>query len=207
MFCAFDIKSALADHLLQLRITDTIIASEVPFYYGFRRADMLFLAENKVHGFEIKSDLDKLDKLETQIKDYRNTFSYTWVVTTPKHLKNIRGKVPSSAGLIIINAEERIEILRFAKENKRLSKNSLIHLLSKRDLVALLKNKGKFPNNQIIDLNSLRELGEQKLTINELIDASYITLFNKYKKSYELFNFDRGLKTTHDDIYYLSGAK
>ena len=207
MLCAFDIKSILADHLLQTISANSILAVEVPFCYGFRRADMLFLEQEKTHAFEIKSDLDSLDKLEDQIQDYRNTFSYSWLVTTAKHLPKARKKVSSSIGIIMIQENGGVQIVRYARENKRLSKNNLVFLLEKNHLVNLLKEANAFPKQKVIEIGKLRELGEARLTTKQLVQASYDALLSRYKKAYELFSFDRGMRTTHDDIYYLSGAK
>lgn len=207
MLCAFDIKSILADHLLQNAPANSILAVEVPFCYGFRRADMLYLEQEKAHGFEIKSDLDSLDKLEDQVRDYRNTFSYSWLVVTARHLPKARKKVSSSIGIIMIQKDGTIHIVRHARENKRLSKNNLVFLLEKSHLVNLLKDANVFPKQKVIEIGKLREIGEAKLTTKQLVKASYDALFSKYKKTYELFSFDRGMRTTHDDIYYLSGAK
>ena len=207
MLCAFDIKSILADHLLKNVTANSILAVEVPFCYGFRRADMLYLEQEKTHAFEIKSDLDSLDKLEGQIQDYKNTFPYSWLVTTSRHLLKARKKVPPSIGIILIKENGVIQIIRHARENKRLSKNNLVFLLEKNRLVSLLKDANAFPKQKVIEIGKLREMGETKLTTKQLIKASYDALFSKYKKTYELFSFDRGIRTTHDDIYYLSGAK
>ena len=207
MLSAFDIKSILADHILQTPSKNSILAVEVPFCYGFRRADMLFLKEDKAHAFEIKSDLDSLGKLEDQIHDYKNTFSYSWLVTTAKHLPQARKKISSSIGIMLIQPNRTIQVIRCARENRRLSKNNLVFLLEKNHLVKLLKEANAFPKNKIIEIDKLRKIAEVKLTTNQLVKASYNTLFSRYKKSFELFSFDRGMKTTHDDIYYLSGAK
>lgn len=207
MLCAFDIKSILADHLIESSVSDSILATEVPFCYGFRRADMLLLEQGKIHAFEIKSDLDSLDKLEPQIEDYRNTFSYSWLVTTNKHLDKARKKVPSSVGIITVNSHGDLNLIKKARENKMLSKNNLIFLLERRLLITLLKNAGVFPKQKVIEIGRLREIGERRLTTKQLVSATYDALYSRYRKSYELFMFDRGMKTTHDDIYYLSGSK
>jgi hypothetical protein len=207
MFCAFDIKSILADHLLETAPNKSILASEVPFCYGFRRADMLFFTQNKVHAFEVKSDIDDLNKLESQLKDYKATFSYHWLVTSEKHLSKARKRTHSSTGIILVRPDKQVKIIRQARENKRLSKNQLIFLLDRKHLTKLMKSQGVFPKNNAIELEKLRSIGENKLTIRQLAQAAYSMLYSRYKRAYELFSFDRGIKTTHDDIYYLSGAK
>ena len=74
-------------------------------------------------------------------------------------------------------------------------------------MVNLLKEANAFPKQKVIEIGKLRELGEARLTTKQLVQASYDALLSRYKKAYELFSFDRGMRTTHDDIYYLSGAK
>ena len=69
-----------------------LIAREVPFVSMRRRADLVAVdrIECTTYGFEIKSDLDSLNRLENQLEDYRLTFNYVYVVTTEKHLEAVK---------------------------------------------------------------------------------------------------------------------
>lgn len=64
------VKTSLIDFWLK-NYTADLIANEVPFFKGNRRADLIMISNNNLLGFEIKSELDSLKNLKSQILDYK----------------------------------------------------------------------------------------------------------------------------------------
>ena len=81
------IKTRLIDYLLENYETE-IIGLEVPYLFGYRRADLVTIIDNKTIAFEIKSELDSLSKLPAQIGDYIDVFNEVYVVLAEKLQKN-----------------------------------------------------------------------------------------------------------------------
>lgn len=54
------------------------------------KTDMIFIDENDVGTvYEIKTELDTLNRLESQIQDYYKVFPYIYVVTSSSHLQQL----------------------------------------------------------------------------------------------------------------------
>jgi len=199
MLDADKIKVKLIDFLISNYNSD-LIASEVSFYQGYRRADLIQLAGNFTTAFEIKSDKDKLIDLSGQLIDYTNTFSFCYLVTTEKHLSNARKIIPSKAGIILVN-NTGVKIIKLPKENKRLCKHSLTLGLSYSSINYL--TKGLHHGQQ---LSCRRAHVETKINLEFLKDYFYKSLVEKYQNQYKKFLGDRGKVTTLTDLYYLQST-
>ena len=77
------VKTSLIDFWLK-NYTADLIANEVPFFKGNRRADLIMISNNNLLGFEIKSELDSLKNLKSQILDYKKIFDFVYVVIDKK---------------------------------------------------------------------------------------------------------------------------
>jgi hypothetical protein len=51
---------------------------------GERRIDIAFIGERDLIGFELKSSLDRLDRLREQMKEFRRYLPECWVAAAPK---------------------------------------------------------------------------------------------------------------------------
>ncbi|MFC7050391.1 sce7726 family protein [Emcibacter nanhaiensis] len=199
MLDADQIKVKLIDFLID-QDDCTLIASEVPFYQGYRKADLIHLANNSITAFEIKSDRDSLTKLLDQVSDYNHTFSFCYLVTTKKHLATARKLISPKTGIMLVE-DSSISVVRKSKENKRLCKHSLTLALPGQDISKLTKNSR-------VDkaLHSQRRYVESETTLQTLKKYFYEALFDKYHKNYTNFISDRGMRTTLTDLYYLQSS-
>jgi len=119
---------------------------------GKSRADAILVRENKIVGFEIKSDKDNLLRLEAQMKDYTRFCDECYIVTGDKHLEEIPLVVPEFYGIIRIYLDEdeqaRLEVVREAakdpKESKRRKIKHQMSLLWRTEITRIAKaNKVK----------------------------------------------------------------
>lgn len=198
MLDANQIKVRLIDFLINNSQSE-LIASEVSFYQGYRKADLLQLSENIVTAYEIKSDKDNLISLSEQMEDYSNTFSFCYLVITEKHLINVRKVMPSKIGLMVVS-NEGIKYVRKPKENKRLSKHSLALGLPSQKLVSITRD---------VDVSSIydrRMYVEQSTPLESLKECFYKVLIDRYQQKYNNFLSDRGEKTSLSDLYYLQAT-
>ncbi len=99
------------------------------------RADAILVRENCLIGFEIKSDRDSLERLESQVKNYSKFCNLCYIVTGNKHIDKITEHVPEFYGIIKICYDEDkklcLEIEREAQRNpKEVLKRKIKHQLS-----------------------------------------------------------------------------
>jgi hypothetical protein len=175
------------------------IAVEVLFSPNHRKADMLVLS-NSLHAFEIKGDRDNLRKLRYQLRDYSKTFDRVSVVTTQRHLKDVKKIIGRKVGLILFTGETFL-IKRKAIVYHRLDKASLLTFLDKNTVKSLLKHN--VPAKASTD--EIREMAANQLTYARIQEAVRILLKKRYRKLFQLFLKDIGGTIMPDDLAGLRG--
>jgi len=138
------ITCALIDYLERHGEYD-FIAREVPFESGSRRADLVFGLEGDslTSAIEIKSDIDSLTRLESQLSDYKNVFNFVYVATTKKYLAEVR-KRGLWFGIIVINSSGEATLIRKARRRLRTNQNSILNSVDSNYAKELMKNKPKY---------------------------------------------------------------
>lgn len=198
---ANNIKTFLIDYLLS-NYNIELLASEVPYLFGYRRADLVAMMDNNMIAFEIKSELDSLTKLEAQIKDYIDVFNKVYVVLSEK-FKNcsVISNLPKKVGILYIDNNHRITLYRKAKEQKILDKERLIYFFKKDDMNKI---------NNIDTKLSLRRTREIFLKINstkKLVEYSKNILKNRYLTQYNRFILEKGKYTIEEDLALITGLE
>lgn len=165
---------------LESKNTYDFIAREVPFGFGKRRADLLACSclLEETYAYEIKSDIDTLQRLERQLQDYRKTFNYVYVVTTPKFQSKVK-EFGLWFGIIIVQENGTILTIRNARKRKNLNRS---YVYSSIIASEFKENKDTSPNKLFIDW-----------------------LCKRYKPLYKLFTKEKSMhSTTNKDIEILS---
>lgn len=95
-----------------------------------------FLTLNGVSAsFEIKSELDNLDKLIKQATNYVRVFEYNYAVIDPRHTKNVLKRLPQSYGILcFVNGKRIVE--RKASQSSDIDPNAQLNMLTKKELCA-----------------------------------------------------------------------
>lgn len=94
-----------------------------------------FLTVNGVSAsFEIKSELDNLDKLSKQATSYERVFEYNYVVIDSRHKKNAIAKLPGSFGILRFENGYRV-VERPATPNASINPDTQLTMLTKRELI------------------------------------------------------------------------
>ena len=176
-----------------------IIALEVLFSPNHRRSDMLVLS-NSLHAFEIKGDFDNLQKLGYQLLDYTKTFDRVSIVTTKRHLKDVKKIISRQVGLILFTGET-FQIKRKAIAQRRLDKVSLLTFLDKNIVKGLLKND--VPPKASTE--EIRKMAASQLSYTSIRIAVRNHLRKRYKKLFQLFLKDIGDTIMPDDLAGLRG--
>jgi len=97
------------------------------FRVGDSIADLaMFNGCSKV--FEIKSDLDTPQRLETQLKDYHKVFNEVYLVVPQSKLKDFR-HIDSEVGIIAVKKDNTIELVREAHYKDTIEAATLMTVL------------------------------------------------------------------------------
>lgn len=124
---------------------DTIVVDELGLSHAKARIDIAVI-NGCVHGYEIKSSLDTLERLPSQLDFYGRCLEKLTFVCAPRHTSGIVDAVPDWCG--IIEAEKgtrgavRFSTIRRAKTNPAVDAFELAHLLWRPEAVALLERLG-----------------------------------------------------------------
>lgn len=114
------------------------------------KADMIFVDENDVGTvYEIKTELDTLNRLESQIQDYYKAFPYIYVVTSSGHLQQLEQALEGvNVGIIeLTNDNEFVYRKEAACNASSLSHNVLFRILRKKEFESIvMKYFGKLPD-------------------------------------------------------------
>lgn len=122
----------------------TKVIHEMDVCFGMSRIDIAII-NGKIHGYEIKSEQDTLERLPSQIKDYNKVFDTVTLVIGENHLDKAIEMVPDWWGIYYVCKEKNKPILRRKRQhktNKGVDMFSLTQLLWKDELLDLLFYRG-----------------------------------------------------------------
>lgn len=169
----FEIRTAF--HRKKLRrhheCPNTIVIDELGVAHGRRRVDIA-VVNGRIHGFEIKSASDTLERLPSQIEHFSKCMERLSVITAPKHLNDVEKLAPEWCGIVEAYKGPRGAInfhtVRRATNNPTIEFVALAHLLWRSEALEILK--GQNIEQKILRGNRVRlyEVLENHLSIKEL---------------------------------------
>lgn len=115
--CEYIYKNAIANKILLGRhsINTSTLISELRVNNS--KADVVILNGTSC-VYEIKTELDSLNRLPSQLNDYRQMFDKIYIVTHEKFLKNLDGIIDDRIGLICLSKDYCLSEKRAAISNK-----------------------------------------------------------------------------------------
>jgi hypothetical protein len=146
-----EIRAAL--HSKKLRSlhqrADTLIIDELGLAHAKGRIDVAVI-NGCLHGYEIKSGQDTLDRLPQQLTIYEQCLEKLTIVCAEKHLAALDGLAPIWCGIVSVNrgsrSSIRFENVRTARKNPNVSAERLAYLLWRDEAVELLMKLGVSPD-------------------------------------------------------------
>lgn len=109
------------------------------------KADFCIINKQTGMIFEIKTELDNLERITTQISDYYKAFSYVSVVTTENNyypvLKILRKYFPNVGIIILTDKFTLSERKKAEKDDRFLSHRTLFKILRKAEYEELINSK------------------------------------------------------------------
>lgn len=138
-----DIRTALHETKLQpFRVApDTIVVNELGLSHSKARIDVAVI-NGCVHGYEIKSSLDTLERLPRQLELYGKCLEKLTLVCAPRHIARAEKIAPKWCGILKAEKGPRGAItfttMQRAKSNTQIDPVQLAHLLWRPEAAALL---------------------------------------------------------------------
>lgn len=123
---------------------NSVALQELPI--GTSKADFVII-NRKGRVYEIKTELDNLDRLKSQLDNYYKAFSIVNVVTYENNIEKICDKVSDSVGIICLTHRGAFKEIRRAVETRDLLNSGVMFdILRKNEYEEiLLKEYGKLP--------------------------------------------------------------
>ena len=140
-------KNAIANNiLLGIHTLNTSFMLQ-EFRIGTCKADTIVL-NGTSNVYEIKTELDSLDRLQNQVNTYLQVFDMVHVITFPGQSQKIEKFVPENVGLMELKQRGNISTIRKAESGKRnISPALLFDCLRKSEYKAILiKHYGSAPD-------------------------------------------------------------
>jgi hypothetical protein len=142
----YDVRVALRERLIAEHGADpdTLIVEELGLHEGAVRADVAVI-NGAIHGFEIKSERDTLERLPRQRDAYERCFDRVTLVVAMKHRRKAEAVIPKGWGILVATAREgRVELVvaREPRPNNSVAPESVVQLLWRDEAVAILRRLG-----------------------------------------------------------------
>jgi hypothetical protein len=90
---------------LAARFPGAIILDELGLEYGASRVDVAVVDQDGLHGFEIKSPVDSLDRLPRQVTGYGRVLDTVTLVSAADHVDEAARIIPAWWGLWVVDGQ------------------------------------------------------------------------------------------------------
>lgn len=175
-------------------INTTTALTEIPIAKS--KADFV-LINGKAVVYEIKTELDNLNRLENQINDYYKAFDHVTVVTYLKNVNTIQKKIESvrkPVGLYVVQKRGTIKTIQKPEVyRKTLDAEVLYKILRKPEYEEIILKKYGF----LPEVSAFKYYGECKRLFTEIpIEESYTYVLKLLKKRTKI------IKSEYEEISY-----
>lgn len=211
-------KNTIINKLLLAKysLNTTTILNE--FKIGRSIADLVLLnGTSKV--FEIKTELDSLYRLESQIADYKKVFEHIYIVTHTHLADKLLKEIDDTVGIITLTGNGALQTIREAKKDTaHLDSSVIIKSLRKQEYSNIIQNyfgeipqvtpvkyfstcKEKFSEIPVKELHNLVVSELKKRTIKEKeLFKSNIIVPPEFKYLFWIFNFKAEYYNQFEDL-------
>lgn len=179
-----DIRGPLIQKLnIQNNGHDYKIIPEMTICDGMSRVDVA-VANGNLCGYEIKSDADTLERLESQKEYYNKTFDKVFIVVGEKYQGIILDYVPDWWGVYIAYYDKNNNVCfkekKRGRKNRNISAESLLELLWRDEIEKLLKEHG-FKSLSKKNRRVLRKIAMENIPLSTIRNYTRESLKNREK--------------------------
>jgi hypothetical protein len=140
-------KNAIANKVLLGRHSVNSSSLYTELRIGASKADVVIF-NGTSHVYEIKTKYDSFDRLENQLKNYKDFFEYINIVTVESKVNALKSLVDEDVGILVLTSQYTLSTIRKATSNKKnIKKSVLFDVLKKDEYLSIIKNHyGHIPN-------------------------------------------------------------
>jgi len=142
-----DVRRAMAQKVLRQHKDEpeTLVLHELGLAGGVSRVDVA-VVNGRLHGYEIKSERDTLERLDDQAHIYGRIFDHVTIVAGERHVSCIEARVPAWWGIKVATAGPRGAVYlrqeRYAKGNPSPDPEMIASLLWRPEALDILERYG-----------------------------------------------------------------
>lgn len=178
-----DIRAALAARVACDHGGDdhTRIVQELGLRSGRFRIDMA-VVNGSIHGYEIKSAADTLQRLPAQAVCYGEICDFVTIVATANHLVGVRKIVPRWWGIVTVRSIAgglSLRQTRRARQNPRIDPVAVAQLLWREEALLLLEERGLADGVRGKPRSALWRRLAERLPSDELMESVRNTLIHR----------------------------
>jgi hypothetical protein len=133
-------KNAIAEKILLGRYSLNTSFMLTEFRVANCKADTVVL-NGTSNVYEIKSELDSLDRLQKQIRAYEKVFDLIHVITSPSQLEKVEKVIDRRIGIMILTERNTIKTIREPKSGrKQVQPKIIFDSLRKTEYVSIIRD-------------------------------------------------------------------
>lgn len=142
-----DVRLALYNHEIKAILTahpSSLVVDELGLMEGAFRVDLAVI-NSRLHGYEIKSYSDNLDRLPSQQNTYNKIFDRMTLVADERHVAKALELVPQWWGLISSRTTKGVTVLNEiwpSRQNLEIDPYALAQLLWREEALDALRQRG-----------------------------------------------------------------
>lgn len=140
--CEYVYKNVITNKILLGRhsLNTSVLISEMNIRNS--KADIvIFNGTSTV--YEIKTELDSLNRIDSQLKNYLKCFDKIYIVTTLENIEKLKNRIPEKVGLIEYTRKNTLKEHKKAESNKEfIDKEVLFSLFRKNEMLNIVKKIG-----------------------------------------------------------------
>lgn len=161
---------------------ETLVIDELGLAHARSRVDVAVI-NGCIHGYEIKSEQDSLDRLENQIDIYSQALQKLTIVASSRHLARIVDRAPAWCGIIEAEQGPRHAIhfhaVRPARTNPDADPVMIAHLLWRSEVISLLSSMDFTAKQLRAPRRRLYEMLCEVLSLGELTTAIRVAMVSR----------------------------
>ncbi|HSK80824.1 MAG TPA: sce7726 family protein [Thermoanaerobaculia bacterium] len=137
--CEYIYKNAIASKILLGRHSPQTSGLLTEVQVGPSKADLV-LINGETTAYEIKTELDSLDRLNSQLASYQAAFDRVYVVSYERCLERIVQRLPLGVGLLCLTSRYTIATKREATADlSRLDSSVIFDILRRNEYTSIIK--------------------------------------------------------------------
>lgn len=178
------IRSALKKDLERFHAQDEElrIIEELGVRHGTARIDIVVM-NGIMHGYEIKSDRDTLERLPEQMNEFNDVFDKLTLVVGKRHLYNAINIIPDWWGIMVVRINEKnkamFHTIREAEDNQKQVGISIARLLWKEEALQILEEQNEATGVRSKPRESIYERLANTLNVHALKEKVYTLLVSR----------------------------